>query len=190
MFKKLGLLVVCTVSAFAMHSIELNINDEDLEITAKADMGQFSDVTEPDTVFIGARFLHSSEDNLDLDDYAEVSFLMQREVEDTGFSVGLGIKANYTKDFVTIPVGVELAYKIPVDVQVPMKISTAIYYAPKVLSMQDAKNFLEYRVQFEAEVIKNANVFVGYRNIDTDYDRFLGDVNYNKSAYIGFKFSF
>ena len=63
MFKKLGLLAVCAASAFAMHNVELNVNDKDLEFGAKIDMGQFNENVEPDTVFVGAKILHGSVDN-------------------------------------------------------------------------------------------------------------------------------
>lgn len=201
MLKKLGLLIICAVSAFGVHNVGLNINDKDLEFDAKVDMGQFSDVTEANTVFVGAKFLHASEDNSDdinnasnMHDYAEMSFLMKREIGDLGLSIGLGMKINYTQtnseNFVSIPLGIEVMYKLPVTNLVPMYIGGSIYYAPEVLSMQDAKNFLEYRVQFEAELIKNAYVLGGFRNLNTNYDIAAGNLNYNRSPYIGFKFAF
>jgi len=192
MFKKLGLLAICGVSAFAMHSVELNINDKDLELGAKLDMGQFNDTTEPDTVFIGAKLLHAHEDHSDIDsdihDYIEVNFLMQREMNDSGLSIGLGVKVNNTEDFTTIPLGMEALYRLPTGSVIPMYIGASIYYAPEVLSMQDAKNFLEYRVGFDAELIKNAHVVAGFRNLDTNYEAV--NINYNKSIYAGFKFAF
>ncbi|MEA2091347.1 MAG: hypothetical protein U9O83_03150, partial [Campylobacterota bacterium] len=109
MFKKLGLLAIFAVSAFAMHNVELNINDKDLEFGAKLDMGQFNDSTEPDTVFIGAKLLHANEDHSDIDnsadmhDYIEMNFLMKREIDNSGLSIGLGVKLNNTEDFTTIP---------------------------------------------------------------------------------------
>ena len=40
MLKKISLITVCAVSVFAMHNAEININDKDLEIGARLDMGQ------------------------------------------------------------------------------------------------------------------------------------------------------
>jgi len=54
--------------------------------------------------------------------------------------------------------------------------------------MENAKNFLEYRVSFDMEVIEHGNITVGYRSIQTNY--VARDMSYNKSAYIGFKFAF
>ncbi|NOR57759.1 MAG: hypothetical protein GQ474_04475, partial [Sulfurimonas sp.] len=161
MLKKLGLLAVCAASAFAMHSVELNINDKDLEFGARIDMGQFNDTVEPDSVFVGAKILHGSVDNSefssssDMQDYIEASFLMQRKVEATDLVIGLGVKLNGTKNFSSIPLGAEASYKLAFSDKMPLYIRGAVYYAPEILSMQDAKNFLEYRAALDLEVIKN-----------------------------------
>lgn len=197
MLKKLSLMTVCAASAFAMHSAEININDKDLEVGAKLDMGQFSHNTEPNTVFIGAKFLHGDEDHSDLDrndihDFAELNFLMQREIDTTGLKIGLGIKLNHTEDFTTIPLGVEASYKLPVGDVTPLYLGACVYYAPEVLSLEDAKNFLEYRVNFDIEVIDNGRISIGYRSIDTNYEvnGNTRNISYNRSAHVGFKFAF
>jgi len=200
MIKKLGLAVLFATSAFAMHGVELNINDKDLEIGAKLDMGQFSDAIEPDTIFIGGKFLHGDDDHSDVDDddrvdsvddYGELNFLMKRSIADTGLSIGLGVKLNYTKDFASVPLGADISYRLPVGGKVPMYIGGSIYYAPQVLTMQDGDNFFEFRFEFDAEVIKNGHAIAGYRKIDTNYDKNKGgDVIYNQSPYIGFRFAF
>ena len=196
MIKKIGLVVLFAVSAFAMHTVELNINDKDMEIGAKLDMGQFSDSTEPNTVFIGGKFLHGDEDhsdfvsNSDIQDYFELNFLMKKEINES-FTMGLGIKANYTDDFTSFPLGMEVNYQLPFKWSIPVSIGGYLYYAPEVLSIRDAKSFLEYRAEIDAEVITNGHVVVGYRNLDTNYDSNNGgDINYNKSPYIGFRFAF
>ncbi|WP_373036186.1 YfaZ family outer membrane protein [Sulfurimonas sp.] len=197
MFKKLGLLAICAASAFAMHNVELNVNDKDLEFGAKVDMGQFNENVEPDTVFVGAKILHGSVDNSDftsssqMQDYVEANFLMQRKVEATDLVIGLGVKLNATKNFTSIPLGAELGYKFAFSDKFPLYLRGALYYAPEVLSMQDAKSFLEYRASLDLEVIKNASVTLGYRSIDTNYTSSTGgDKTYNKSAYVGVKFAF
>nr|WP_321266244.1 YfaZ family outer membrane protein [uncultured Sulfurimonas sp.] len=197
MFKKLGLLALCVTSVFAMHGVELNVNDKDLEFGARIDMGQFNDTVEPDSVFLGAKILHGSEDNSEFDsssdmqDYIEASFLMQRKVEATDLVIGLGVKVNGAKNYSTIPLGAEASYKLAFSDKFPLFLRGAIYYAPEVLAMQDAKNFLEYRVAFDLELIKNGSLTLGYRSLDTNYDSDVGgDFNYNKSVYVGFKFAF
>lgn len=196
MLKKLGLIVLCGASAFAVHSVELNINDKDLEFGAKVDMGQFNDTVDPDTVFLGAKILHADEknsdfnSNSDMNDYYEASFLMQRRVAATDLVLGLGVKFNGTKNFSSVPLGAEATYKV-LDGAIPLYLKGVVYFAPEILSMQDAKSFLEYRVSLDVEVNTNAYVTVGYRSIDTNYDSDKGgDKNYNRSAYIGARFAF
>ncbi|NPA60605.1 MAG: hypothetical protein GXO30_09140 [Epsilonproteobacteria bacterium] len=194
MFKKIGLLALCSISLFAMHSVELNINDKDLEIGAKIDMHQFSDTTKEDSVHIGFKFLHADKSHSDLSssadmhDYYEMNFLMKREIESTDLTIGLGVKINGTESYMSVPIGVEVGYKLPFSSSMPMHIDGAIYYAPEVLSMRDAKSFLEYRLNFEVEVIENASVILGARSLETDYVN--KDIRYNSSVYLGFRFSF
>lgn len=193
MLKKLSLISASAISAFAMHTAEINVNDTDLEIGAKLDIAQFNNRTEPDTIFTGVRFLHATDNNSDfakgsIKDFYELNFLMKREVSTSPLAIGLGVKLNHTESFTTIPLGVELSYKLPVGDVIPLYLSGSLYYAPEVLSMENAKNFLEYRVSFDMEVIEHGNITVGYRSIQTNY--VARDMSYNKSAYIGFKFAF
>ena len=196
MLKKLSLVAVSAVSAFAMHSAEININNKDLELSAKMDVGQFNYNVEPSTMFIGAKYLNADEDNSDINSgieaYYELNFLMQQEINNSGLSIGMGVKANHTENFTSIPLGLEASYELPKSTFVPISIGASVYYAPEVLAMEDAKNFLEYRAGVDVEVIKNGRIIFGVRVLDTNYEinNKTKNVNYNKSAYMGFKFSF
>lgn len=70
MLKKIAIMAVLSVYAFAMHVGEINVNDTDVGVGAKFDMGQFNHAIDPDTMFLGAKFLnadaeHSSEKKRD-----------------------------------------------------------------------------------------------------------------------------
>ncbi len=195
MLKKLGLISLCAASAFAMHSVEININDKDLELSGKLDMGQFYNTVEPGTVFMGAKFLkadaahsdaHADDDS---ESYFEMNFLMKRELSSNGLSIGLGVKVNHVEDYTTIPLGVEVGFKLPTG-SIPITLGASIYYAPEVLAMQDAKDFLEYRAHVDIEVIQNGMITIGYRNLDMGFDGYPKTFNFNNSGYIGFKFAF
>jgi len=194
MLKKLTLLAASVASAFALNNVEININDKDLELGAVIDIANLSDMTEPDTVFLTAKFLHADQANSDLaanadiDDYYEVGFLMKRDF-DSNLKVGLGMKINTTKNFTSVPLGGEVSYAL--DTQLPMYVGGLIYYAPSVLTMSDAKSFMEYRLTLDIEVIENAMITLGYRSIDTNYEKPVArDLSYNSSFYAGFKFIF
>lgn len=194
MLKKITLLVASFASAFALNSVEINVNDKDLELGAAIDMANLSDMTEPDTVFLTGRFLKGDKDNSDyttnanMDDYYEVGFLMKRDFS-SELQIGLGMKFNGTKNFNSVPLGGEA--RLALDTEIPVYLGGAIYYAPSVLTMSDGKNFLEYRVTLDIELIENALVTLGYRSIDTNYDKPAAvDINYNSSFFAGLKFKF
>jgi YfaZ precursor len=193
MLKKIALIAASAASAFAMHSGEININESDLEVSAKFDVGQFNQNVEPNTMFIGGKFLnadnqHSSHRNANIDPYFEANFKMQKEVGNAGMTIGMGVKLNYTKDYSTLPLGLEFAYKIPATDFVPMYLHGSLYYAPSALAFSDASDYLEYRIGYDVEVIDNGRITLGYRHMDTNYDGY--DFTYNKSWYVGFKIGF
>jgi len=200
MLKKLGLLSIATASLMAMHEFELNINDVDLETGLKLDMGQFNNAVEPNTTFFGFKFLKGDEEHSDYEDpssYLETNFMIQREIKN-GFYAGIGIKLNYISadeidaDFMSFPLGIKVGYRYG-DIIFPITASAEVHYAPQVLSIQDAKNYLEYRINVDFEVIKNGSINLGFRDLETKYDVSKVDSEYyvfDRSAYIGFKFNF
>ncbi len=199
MLKKIGLISLSAASAFAMHTFEININDKDLGLSVKFDMGQFGNNVEPGTTFVGAKFLNGSEEHSDINDissFYEINFLKTKDIPNSGLALGLGVKANYNKvgsnKFVSVPLGLEGIYKIPKSNVVPITINASVYYAPEVLSLEDANEFIEYGVNVRFEVIENGLIVLGYRNINTNYkvNNVKTDLQYNDSGYIGFKFAF
>lgn len=190
MFKKISLLALSTVSVFAMHTAEININNLDLEVSAKFDIGQVNEKVEPNTIFVGARYLSVDERHSDISnvrDYYEMNFLMLKNAS-KNLKLGLGVKINHTKDFTSTPLGLEAVYRLPIESSMPFYVGGSLHYAPKVLSFEKADNYLEYRMAVDAEVIKNGFVTVGYRDINTNYEG--RNVEYNKSFYAGFRFLF
>jgi len=193
MLKKIAMVSVCAASAFAMHTGEININDKDVEVSAKFDVGQFNDNVEPDTMFVGAKFLNgdkgnTSNEDVDIDPYFEANFLMRKEIGNSGMTLGLGLKLNFTKDYSALPLGLEFGYKIPAEKLIPMYLTGSLYYAPSALAFSDAKNYLEYRIGYDIEVIDNGYITLGYRTLETNYEAY--DFTYNKSWYVGFKIGF
>ena len=194
MLKKLTLIVASFAQAFALNSVEININDKDLELGASVDMSQINDSVEPDTVFLSAKVLHADAANsgyaasADMDDYYEVGFLMKRDYNHN-LQIGLGMKVNTTRNYASAPLGAEASYML--NTELPIFVGGAIYYAPSVLAMRDAKNFMEYRLTVDVEVIDNGMVTAGYRSLSTNYEKPTPqDVKYNSSFYAGFKFKF
>ena len=202
MLKKIVFVLFASINLMAMHSIELNINNVDLETGVSLDMGQFNNHIEPDSTFVNFRYIKGDESHSDYastSSFFEASFLIKRDIGNKGFYGALGVKLNSTKcetslktyDFMSIPLGLSVGYKLNAIREFPMFLEGSFYYAPQVLSLQDAKDYYEYRIKFEIEVVKNGRVYVGYRDLNTNYDvQANGDVSYNHSAYLGFKFRF
>jgi len=196
MLKKITLIAATTISAFAMNTAEVNINNKDLEVSGKFDIGQFNDAVEPDTMFFGGKFLNADRDHADttsanLDPFYEANFLMMRKVGNQGIKLGMGVKINHTNSYTTTPLGLQFSYKIPAVDYIPMHLNGELYYAPSVLSYQNADSFLEYRASYDIQIIKNGNVTLGYRRVETNYEvNQGGDFTYNSSWYIGFKIGF
>ena len=204
MLRKFAILSMFTASAFAMHSALIDINNKDIEIGGALDMGQFVGTLAPDTVFLGAKYLKGDQDHGDFvknnNAFYELDFLTQKELANSGLRLGLGLKVNYTqadildktRNFASVPLGLEAEYKLPINFAVPLYLVGNIYYAPEVLCLNDAKSFLEYRTSFDIQVIDNGRITLGYRSINTNYD--ISSVTYNESynrfAYAGFKFRF
>ncbi len=192
MLKKLLLLGAATATAFAMHIGEVNINNDDIEASIKFDMGQFNQDIDVDTTYVGIRYIYTDED--DLDGLFELSYLMQKPLEQMKeLRIGIGFKLDYTSagsyDYLALPLGIEARYHLPLDSSiVPIYAGAQLYYAPSVLSFQDADGYFEFKIHADIEVIERGMITLGYRHIDTDYE--AGDVEFNDSLYLGFKFAF
>jgi hypothetical protein len=202
MLKKITLLSATALTAFAMHTGEININNRDLEVGAKFDVGQFNDAVEPNTMFIGGKFLNADEAHADtaikkLKPYFEGNFLMMRPIGNRGMRIGMGVKAAFTQNYVAVPLGLEFSYKIPANDFVPMYLNGELYYAPSVLSFSDADSYLAYRISYDIEIIDNGSITLGYRSMDTNFKvnkgyaiNNNGDFSYNSYWYVGFKIGF
>lgn len=203
MLKKILYLVLGSVSLFAVHTVELNINDVDLEAGVKLDIGQYNQNVEPDTTFIGVTYLSANEEYSKLSDgnkiselgeYFNVNFLIRQEIQN-GLYIGLGVKAVFASidkpdvgTFTAIPLGVESEYLLPVTNVIPILFKAQVYYAPASLSLSDSKSYLEYRLGLDFEVIQRGSLYIGFRNIETNYK--VSDYVYNRASYFGFKFAF
>jgi len=172
MLKKLFMTAALSVSLFAMHEAELDLNNYDLDAKINFDAGQFNPDVEPDTVFFGFRYLHGSHQHNDRDlskDHDLVDghfFVRQRLAKANALTLGMGAKFVYTS------------------------IETYDYYAPQVLSWDDAKNYFEYDIHLDVMLIDRAGLSAGYRKINTDFEMTRGDLTFNETWFVGVKFRF
>jgi len=106
------------------------------------------------------------------------------------FQVGLRtiFTSNGNDDFFAMPILFGFKHKVYFGNLPVGSLGTKIVYAPSPLTFQDATKYLEWRIEGTIQIIENVEIYAGYRNIDTDYDR--SNVNYNDAAYVGFRFVF
>jgi hypothetical protein len=200
MLKKIVLLLSLAGSLLAMHEVELNLNNYDLDAKINFDIGQFNPSVDPDVFFVGGRYLHGSHQHSDRDLdkdhelYDAHFFVQQRLSGNRAFKLGLGAKFVYTSisdlDYYALPLGVHVAYDLPLGLPVPFIAGAQLYYAPQVLSWSDAKNYFEYDLSLDIQIIDFAALTGGYRKIDTDFDVSHGDLTFNEAWFVGVKFRF
>ena len=169
----------------AQSNIGLNINDEDIEVTASIDLNALTYYSDSTTYTLDASYLHTDGDSLvTLGVGAQKSFQGLQ-----GLALGLGIKSVFPDDFIAIPFFATAKYTLPLSYSVPTtSFITSLAYSPSVLTFSDGESYTEFRAEADMEVITNVHLFAGYRNIDTEYER--NDFTFNDSFYGGMKLSF
>lgn len=200
MLKKLITTLALTGSLFAMHNVELDLNNYDFNAQLNLDLGQFNTTINPDTVFLGARYLHASQDhsdhNLPKDEnlYDVHFFVQQRLNGNRALKLGLGTKLVYTSvsnhDFTALPIGVLADYTLPLGISIPFVFGGSFYYSPQVLSWSDAKNYLEWELHLHINLIDRAALKFGYSQINTDFEGGPSNTVYNEAWYGGIIFRF
>ncbi len=64
------------------------------------------------------------------------------------------------------------------------------YYAPGITSFMDAKSFRETGVRLDYQILPQAFVYVGFRNIEVDIENGPENVELDDDAHFGFKLLF
>lgn len=167
--------------------IDINTNDETAEVEIRAIISEkvygYSE--------FNARFLYSSEKHADnklgsagVDAYGELDAL-------PGLEMGVGTKLYGGRvdheDVLGVGLGGLLRYAPPA--MNGFVFSGTLYYAPKVLSFLDSERLLESGLRLGYQIIPNAAVYVGYRNIRTHIEH-DGRSRVAEGVYGGLEFSF
>ncbi len=186
-FNKLFLLILLSsVLLFSRNTVGLNINTEDLELTGEMDVNTFSEYTNGTMFVVNANYLNTIDDNLfGLGLSANNSYQGAE-----GLSLGFGAKFIYLENFMAFPLMAEATYAFMLMDNIPMaSLSANILYAPTALSFDEANNYFEFRAEAAMEVINAVSLYVGYRDIETEYIDFDFET-FNSSFYGGLKMSF
>ncbi len=192
MLKKILLTIALGSSLLAMHDASLDLNNDDVEVQGNIDIGELNRSDYPDMYFLTLGLLDVDNKEKTNPLYSAGFMLRQNLSGADDFKFGIGIKGTYTKvgnaKHATVPINAELAYTLPLDISMPLVLSASLAYAPSALSFKDADKYFEGRAELGLQIIEQGTLFVGYRQIDTDFEG--GDYEYNDTGYIGFRVRF
>jgi len=140
---------------------------------------------------VGGGFLYNDDDNY----MAEIGMLIidVAGTKTPGLELGVGPKLFIAShkdtggDAVAIGLGGQLRYKLPSLSRV--NFTVAGYYAPSIVSFSDANSMWEFNTQVGYEILPTANVYVGYRHIQVDFDP-VGKHSIDETGMIGLQFTF
>jgi len=186
MFKKLLLsTLVLTGFAQAQSSIGLDINSDDVEILGSYNFNESMGYTGTTSYHVDFSYLHNDRDDLVTLGLSAGSAL--EAAPDLHFA--FGFKLAFAEDFVALPLFAQVDYLLPLPNSIPnTTLSASFAYAPSVLTFSDGDNYSEFRTEADMEVISNIHIFMGYRNIETNYER--RDYTLSDNWYGGLKLSF
>jgi hypothetical protein len=90
-------------------------------------------------------------------------------------------------NFLAVAVGGAAAYDIPV--QVPARLTGQINYAPKITTIGDAKDLVDFILRIEMDFVERVAGFLGYRLLEADLED-GGDYELDDDIHVGVRFLF
>ncbi len=185
-FKKFFLSFLLPLSVLqAQSNVGININDRDLEVLANMNLNTFAEYSDSTAYILDSYYLNSDGDDL---------FSIGISGENTfqgiqGLRLGFGTRLVFVDDFAALPLFGKASFILPFNDSIPTtSLVTSFAFAPTVLTFRDGEGYSEFRLEVGMEVIQSIHLFVGYRNINTEYKTF--DKTFNESFYAGMKLSF
>ena len=201
MLKKiLSIFVVTVIKLSAFHTVEINMNNEELESNLNLDLAQFTNKLPVNKYFIGLNYLYIESDNVtskQTESMASLNLLMKNRLSNfKPITFGLGVKllsiqvgGSESKTISAIPLGIYINFALPIY-SLPISLSTHIYYSPKPLTFSDGDTYFEHRYELSFEVIDKGQVFIGYRDISTTLQNSTENISITKIPYIGIRVGF
>jgi len=192
MVKKILFISLLTLPLFAGEraSFGLNINNKDLEVEGRSSLANQLNSLMYRNYYIDGNFIKSDDDNL-----FGVGFYVENSPQGhSNLTFGIGLRSIFSsndkldKNFVAIPIEVNAKARMYLGNLPKSALGVKLAYAPSPLTFSDGDSYFEYRIEVDMNVIENIDLYVGYRDIDTDYK--VKDINFNSSLYGGFKFLF
>lgn len=111
--------------------------------------------------------------------------------ESNPLKVGLGGKLTFLdSDFQSgsaLALGAFARYNFPSANR--FALAGSLYYAPDVIAFDDLSRYLEYDIRAEYEVLRNASIYLGYRNLEVEVES-GADAELDDGLHFGMRFVF
>lgn len=187
--RAVGLFLLGTVStAVTADNLDINLRDQAIRAVYTMDMkdrGKGSASTEFGLLY--------SEDKKKLNDtlyHLGLNVSGENWSKSGTFVITIGGRAYYTSfgpyNLTALGFGGALRFS-PVH---RVGVGAHLYYAPDITSFMDARNFRETGVRLDYQLLPQAFIYVGYRNIKVDIDNGPKNLNLDDDGHIGFKLLF
>ncbi len=181
------LLLAAQLLAYQRFGFGLNVNTDAVEFEGRANVAPLTSDPAFRNFYIDMNLINDDDTLFGAGLFVENVFYNYHPLL---FQVGL--KTVFTShggdDFIAMPILFGMKHKI-YSGNIPVgTLGGKVLYSPSPLSFQDAKKYLEYRIEATMQIIENVELYAGYRNIETDYES--GSVTYSDAGYLGFRFIF
>mgnify|MGYP003606554464 FL=1 len=173
----------------AQNEISANINEDSYDVGIDAYLNDYYMLNDNSKYFFGVHLLGVDNQVNERKLWSADFKVTNHSANSRGFNFGLGLKSvladTQTNDLSALSFGAVCRYEINDH----LNLNASYYYAPKVLTFMDGKNFQELKTELNFEVVNNAFASVGYRVIKTEFENVASD-NFDESVYAGLKFKF
>ncbi len=172
-------------------SFEININNETLEVSSEVYLNDTYNVNNSSNYYFIASYLNTEDEESDKTSSSLVTAgfkVLNPYSNDNGLSLGLGVKSVYSNN------EEEQFFAVPLSLYSKLELNELIYfdlgiaYAPKVLSFSDAQKYTDIKFKTNYKVLEDGYLFLGYRNIETEYENYI--IKYDTSLFVGFQIKF
>lgn len=189
MLKKIAFVFVLLAipAASQARGVDIKLADEMAELTYLSESSTFG----YGGADLGFGILFNEADDLQLN--AEMMVTGNPAGNNKALQFGVGGKLIFTsldaldEEVGAIAIAGQIRYVIPSST--PIAFLASAHYAPGITSFSGADQYTEYRFAIELEVTPSARAFVGYRNIEYEFE---GGSEYeiDDGAHFGVKFDF
>ncbi len=179
--------LVVTSLAVQGRSLDVNLNND----TAQFNLSIFpAGSTRFGETQVDVGFLYTTDDDF----IGSVGLIVtgQTGSGSPGLDAGVGLRlfggnTEKNNDFLSVSLSGLLSYSPPTLDR--MKVGVYIDYSPRIVTFMDGGGFLHYGVRFGYQILQQAQVYMGYRNMELDVPD-KADDSISEGAFIGMVFDF